>query len=235
MTVQDIAINECVHYRGFRYGGFGNNIYEDFILGLANNVDITQLRSIFTKRVLAYKGKDFSSALNIKLSRKYTPWIYPWTLRTLRKGVLPNYSPTENPDIICHYSPEGILTSHINREFFWLERAYKAISSSGYRPELYGYINLACLRNKTEKRYLVLDGNHRLSAAHALGISKVKANVIYPLLWDKRISKFWPGVISKNFSHEDAITIFERYFVDSNLTLPESDVLNLIEDEPLFT
>ncbi len=235
MIIQDIPVKECVHFRGFRYGGFGNNIYEDYILGLANNIKITQLRSVFTKRVLAYRGNDFSSALNIKLSRKYTPWIYPWTLRALRKSPFQNYSPAENPDIICHYSPEGILTSHINREFFWLERAYKAISSGGYKPESYGYINLACLSNKTEKRYLALDGNHRLSAVHALGISKIKANVIYPFLWNKRMSKIWPGVISNNFSHEDAITIFERYFVDSNLTLPESEVLNLIEDEPLLT
>lgn len=234
MSIESIPVKDCVHFRGFRYGGFGNNIYEDYILGLANNVDIEQLRAIFIKRVLAYKGTDFSSALNIKLTKKYTSWIYPWSSTILRKNTPTNYSPVENPDIICHYSQEGILASHINREFFWLERAYSAIASAGYKPESYGYINLYCLRNESEKRYLVIDGNHRLSALHALGINKIKANVAHPLLWNKKISKIWPGVITKKFLHEDAIAIFERYFIDSNLTLSESKAANLIEDEPLL-
>lgn len=232
MQIKNIPINQCVHFRGFRYGGFGNNVYEDYILGLRNGVTEDLLRQTFIKRILAFDGREFSSTLNIKLTKTYPSWIYPWEFNSLWNTKIKYFNPADNPDIVCHYSPEGVLASHINREFFWLERAYKTILS-GYNPEKFGYINVCCLKHKKQNRYLVLDGNHRLSAMHALGINTVKVNVRFPPLWNIKFSKIWPGVISKKYRHCDAISIFNRYFLATNLLLPEDKKRDIIFDEPL--
>lgn len=233
MNIQEIAIDQCIHFRGFRYGGFGNNIYEDYILGLENGSDVKKLREIFIGRVLAFTGTDFASILNIQLTQKYPPWIYPWSLNSLWKTEIKYFSPKDNPDIICHYSPDGVLASHINREFYWLERAHKAMLA-GYKPKEFGYINVYCMKQKHQSRYLVLDGNHRLSAIHAIGAHTIKANVKYAPLCDLKFSKIWPGVAAKKYSHADAISIFNRYFLNENIVLPEEKNHPIILDEPLF-
>lgn len=232
MTIQDVRIDECVHYRGFLYGGFGNNIYEDYIIGLANGVSLTHLREIFIKRILAFDGTDFSSALNIQLTRRYSPWIYPWSLGSMIKSKIIYFDPTNNPDIICHSSPQGVLASHINREFSWLETAYNAMLA-GYKPQTYGYINLCRLQRNNQTRYIVLDGNHRLSAMHALGFTVVKAKIYSPILCNASLSRMWPGVIFGRFTHKDAISVFNRYFENGNHALSERGHQQLILDEPL--
>ncbi len=49
------------------------------------------------------------------------PWNYPW-LRRVKNPVAELADPAQNPDVICHHSEGGVLASHINREFGWLER-----------------------------------------------------------------------------------------------------------------
>lgn len=227
----NVHIKDCVHFRGFRYGGFGNNIYEDYAVGLATNAPRISLQEKLIRRVLAYNGRDFSSALNIALNREYPPWIYPWTLRSIFSTKT---QPTAhgNPDIICHFSPQGVLASHINREFGWLERAFAAIKG-GYKPEQWGYVRLMRLKGLKGSRYLVLDGNHRIAAMHALGVGQVLADVQTPLLGSIHASRIWPGVLCGAYLHGDAISIFSRYFNETNQELPETPTQQLIADEPL--
>jgi len=226
-----VNIQDCVHFRGFRYGGFGNNIYEDYVVGLAENVPRNSLRDKLTRRVLAYNGHDFASALNIPLTREYSPWIYPWTLRSMSPKVAPP-SARDNPDIICHHSPQGVLASHINREFQWLERAFEAMKE-GYKPEQWGYVRLMRLRGRDGARYLVLDGNHRIAAMHALGMGQMMADVQTPILGSIHLSRLWPGVLCGTYLHGDAVSIFNRYFDEVNPELPEASTQHLITDEPL--
>ena len=226
-----VNIQDCVHFRGFRYGGFGNNIYEDYVVGLAENAPRNSLRETFTRRVLAYNGHDFASALNIPLTRDYSPWIYPWTLRSMSQKVTPP-SAHDNPDIICHHSLQGVLASHINREFQWLERAFAAMKE-GYKPEQRGYVCLMRMKGREGTRYLVLDGNHRIAAMHALGIGEVMADVQTPILASIHLSRLWPGVLCGTYLHDDAVAIFQRYFDEANQELPEAATQQLIADEPL--
>lgn len=233
MNIQLIPVDKCIHYRGFRYGGFGNNIYEDYIIGLATGANLRQLRGQFLRRILAFSGLDFASILNVRLERKYPPWIFPWSLSSIRKLNFSFYLPASNPDIVCHYSREGVLVSHVNREFLWLERAYAAMIS-GYKPESFGYITVLCMKRDDQNRYLVVDGNHRLSTLYSLGVKSVAAKVKISLLTRSSASRFWPGVLSGRYKHEDARAIFNRYFIDGNFVLSEVPVLKLIEDEVLL-
>ncbi len=227
-----VRIRDCVHYRGFRYGGFNNNIYEDYVVGLAKGAQRRNLREKLVNRVLAYTGNDFSSALNIVLEQKYPPWIYPWTFRAVYSVATAPPSAHENPDIICHHSPQGVLASHINREFGWLEGAFAAMQV-GYKPEQCGYVRLMRMKGCEGSRYLVLDGNHRIAAMHALGVNELLADVETPLLGSIHASRLWPGVLCGAHRHRDAIAIFNRYFEETNRELSELPTQRLIVNEPL--
>ena len=124
MRIEDIKIADCVHYRSFRYGGFGHHIYEDYAVGLYQGSNRTLLRNTLKNRVLAHEATDFAAALNISLKSKYAPWTFPWSLSTLLNLRQRAFLPEDNPDIICHYAAGGVLASHINREYVWLERAF---------------------------------------------------------------------------------------------------------------
>ncbi|QSA99629.1 hypothetical protein JWZ98_13115 [Methylomonas sp. EFPC1] len=233
-NICDIQIEDCVHYRGFRYGGFGSNIYEDYIISLLAGEDISTIKKEFVFRVLLYNGSDFGSALGLTLDRVYRPWLFPWLFAPYyisHNYYFDLYNAYDNPDIICHFSFDGVLASHINREFVFLERALEKISE-GYQPDAYGYVTVAKMMLGSQVRYLVLDGNHRISALHALGYKTVRARVLGAWLARRSLMYIWPGVITNYFAIEDALKIFDRYFYENNIPFPERPFRNIIFDEP---
>lgn len=230
MKTQIINISDCRHFRGYRYGLYGNNLYEDYVAQLHANKNIQDIRAQFIKRLLGNRSLDFGNTLGINLTKKYKNWDFPWNLSNTAK----DYKSFENPDIVCHTSLDGILVSHINREFRWLEDAYHSISQQGYLPDKYGYVNLLQLSGKSSNSYIVLDGNHRISSLAALGIKEFKATIIKRIKLNERLFILWPGYLFKNYTLRDAKAIFNRYFLEYNLTLQESEnYTKLIYDEEL--
>lgn len=232
MIIEPISIASCRHYCGWRYGGFGNNLYEDYIVGLVNGIPLEILRKTFARRIFGTRRTNMDELLGIQLPRHYPPWIYPWSWQSVFARYKP-YAAAVNPDIVCHTSPDGILASHINREFAWCEAALDSISRHGYQPEMHGYVTvLRLVGHEGEKSHLVLDGNHRLSALTALHESEIRA-VIHGLV-RLNCSRLWPGVLVGQFGHEDAVAIFSRYFLDENPVIREAEPdATLLVDEAL--
>lgn len=231
-TIKNIPIQKCIHYRGYRYGLFTQNIYEDYIYDLHLKNDLIKYRKKFLYRIIANVAFNFSEVLQIKLKKNYIPFYYPWSFKSINEYEL---SAINNPDIICHSSKEGILISHINREFYWLDRAYNTIKNNGYNPRKFGYIRVLELRrSKEDIRYIVTDGNHRISSLSVLGESHVKAVILKNPMLHRNLSNIWPQVVLGNFNMHDALSIFDRYFIEENMPLAESDNLScLIFDEQL--
>ena len=229
--IKNVALSDCVHFRGFRYGGFGNNIYEDYILGLRDGIELRKLRMLLINRVLGLKANTWEAALGIKLNGNHRSWSFPWGFYSVPVDFEPTAS--NNPDVICHFSSEGVLASHLNREFFWLERAFQSMQI-GYMPDRYGYIQLLTLQKKGQRRFIVLDGNHRISAMHALGITHFDAQCKWVGLRDSRYARIWPSVLIGHISLGDALNIFNRYFVNTNLPLPNKiSSWSILYDVPL--
>lgn len=229
-SIRTVPIDHCYHYRGFRYGGFGNNPYEDYCVGLAQSRSIVELRATFADTVLNCRPRSFGEALQIELG-DIPLWHFPWNHR--RRSPSPDYidDPHDNPDIMCHYCTKGVLASQINREFVWLEQAVANMRDEGYRPEARGYIRCLQLSREQRSSYLVLDGNHRLGALHALGLQFVKV-AIGPLLRVKReTSGRWPRVRDGTFSAVDALRVFDRYFAERNSPLKRMNSAPLLRDE----
>jgi hypothetical protein len=212
-SVQAVKIADCVHHCAFRYGRGELNPYENYIVGLANGVPKDELRARFVEFVRHYRPKDVGEALGVRTERSIPLWLLPW--KSWRKLLRPGgwcATPAEVVDLMTQFSAGGILAAHIEREYFWLERAWDNIGKYGYRPEQHSYITVFELRGERESRYVVLDGNHRLSSLAARGESQV---LVRRVRWDKAVrgrARLWPLVLSGHVSHGDAMRVFDAYF-----------------------
>ncbi len=215
---KEIVINNCVHFGGFRYGHDDYNPYETYLLKLVKGYPISYIRNEFIEFLKCYRPKNIGEALGIKLSKDYPLWIFPW--KRFRKS---NFYSQKGwyqeinliPDIITHYSYKGIPFHRIEEEFLWLERSLQSINKCGYLPEKYGYIEaIELLKNDNSSAYILTDGNHRVSALSALGIQekiliKIKINNIIKECDNNR----WFGVKKRYYKNEDALLIFNSYFL----------------------
>lgn len=229
-TVREVSIAQCCHYRGYRYGGFGHNPYEDYILGLARQQPLAALRKHFAEGVLEFRARTMAEALQVEIPASWPLWQYPWTRRPAGSDDTP-LSAQANPDIMCHFSPEGVLASHVNREFGWLEAAWESIRRDGYQPERYGYLRCVEFSAGAQSRYLVIDGNHRISAMHAAGLATVRVQVLHLRRVRRERAHAWPRVRDGSLDVESALRVFDRYFAPGNPAPVARHPAQLLRDE----
>jgi hypothetical protein len=162
------------------------------------------------------------------------PWSFPW-VPAAHEVSPPIAEPAENPDIVCHTCDQGVLVSHVNREFAWLERAHASILSQGYRPGSHGYVTCVELVGERETSYLVLDGNHRISSLHAVGSRELQIKQSVGSRVHRAEVERWPQVRNGTYSVGDALQVFDRYFAATNPALVPLNPARLILDEaPLW-
>lgn len=216
--IRRIPIADCVHYCGFHYGRGHFNPYENYITGLARGVPVDELRAAFADFIRHYRPADLGQALGVVTERTVPLWHLPW--KSWRKLFRPQGwcdSLDDVVDILTHFSGQGVLQSRIDEEYGWLEGAWRSISESGYQPEAHSYITVFELRSGSSKRYMVIDGNHRISALAALGVTDV---LVFQPAWSgarRELAPFWPLVLSRHVGRRDALAIFDAYF-DGNIT-----------------
>lgn len=216
--IREIAIADCVHYCGFRYGRDEFNPYENYIVGLASGMPLNEIQQQFIDFIRHYRPRDLGEALGVVTNRSIPLWLLPW--KSWRKLFRPGgwqTSPIDVVDILTHFSPQGVEWHRIEGEFGWLENAFFSIRDHSYLPEQFGYIEVFELRAAKESRFLVMDGNHRLSALHALGEKQVRVRQRPLFRAQRRFARFWPLVLSGHVSHRDAVAVFDAYF-DGNKT-----------------
>ena len=222
LTLEDIEISKCVHYCGFFYSKKSFNPYMNYIETIHNNNNnnnnnnnFKKAREKFIDFLKYYRPLDMSDALGINLSIFVPLWIYPWRFYSKKKffkkrGWFKN--PEDCPDILTHFSENGILKSRIDEEFFWLERAYSSILKDGYNPKKYkNYIEvIELIKEDNSKKYLVVDGNHRISVMGVVGNEKARV-IILKRIYEKKINN-WFAVKNGYISKDDSLLIFNSYF-----------------------
>ena len=217
--IREVAIADCVHFCGFRYGRNEMNPYENYICGLADGKPLAWLRECFIDFVRHYRPQDLGEALGIATSKPIPLWWLPW--KSWRKLLHPGggwqKSPEDVVDIMTYFISSGVEIRRIEKEFFWLERAYLAIRDIGYQPDLFDYIDVFELRGLNDSRFLVIEGNHRLSALHALGHERVRVRqrAFYRACLSR--ARFWPLVLSGHVPFPDAVAIFKAYFAGNQV------------------
>ena len=118
---------------------------------------------------------------------------------------------SNDPNEIMRIDNEYSIYSHAKQ----YERLFSSIKQSGLlQSEDCGLIYAEILIKDGEYRWKPgLDGNHRTTLLAAMGMKKI------PLIVDKIIRyeevEYWPNVVNKTFTQEEAKVIFKRIF-DAN-------------------
>ena len=202
--IRNIAIADCVHYCGFRYGREEFNPYENYVTGLARGVQVESLRDRFEDFIRYYRPRDLGEAIGVITEPPIPLWLLPWkSWRKLREAGGWRESPDDVVDILTYFSPNGVRRSHLLEEYVWLESAWRFMND-GYRPEQHSYITVFELQRDGASRYIVLDGNHRLSALSALGEREVAVRQTFGSCARRNWIRAWPLVVSRHVGIEDA-------------------------------
>lgn len=211
--IRNIAIADCVHHCGFRYGRDEFNPYENYIRGLATGQSLHELRAQFVNFIQHYRPRDVGEALGVATSRSIPLWHLPWkSWRALSSPSGWQNSPSGVVDLLGYFCPQGIEWHRIEEEFSWLENAYSSITQRGYQPQHYSYIEVFELRSEADSRFLIIDGNHRLCALHAMGKKQVQVRQRILRKAHRKFARLWPLVLTRHVSYEDALKIFDAYF-----------------------
>jgi len=168
-----IPVQLCRHYCGFRYGCDSYNPYENYIVGLHRDVPEQELQRKFEDFILWYRPRNFAQVLGIPISPSIPLWSYPWNRRPEAENHGWHIGLDKIPDILTHFCEEGVKLSRMEEEYLWLRQAYQNIKQSGYLPEAHSYFRVCEMTDGVSTAYLMLDGNHRLSALAALGVREV--------------------------------------------------------------
>jgi hypothetical protein len=217
----EVPIENCVHFCGFRYGHGDYNPYETYTTGLHSGENQDNLRRQFIDFLQHYRPRDMGQALGISLTRHYPLWLYPWKRFPKEKFSLSNGwfgDPSQSPDILTHFSDRGILRWRIEEEWRWMERAYVFIKKEGYNPCWHrSYVTVRELRRKDKSgAFLLLDGNHRVSAMSALSFGNVLCKRLYFDIVHEEGIDSWFGVRKGYYTREDALSILGAYFTGNH-------------------
>ncbi|MEW6655181.1 MAG: ParB/Srx family N-terminal domain-containing protein, partial [Bacteroidota bacterium] len=94
-----------------------------------------------------------------------------------------------------------------------IEYVLKQVYNKGYMRwnSSEGDVRATALVNESgEWRWLITAGNHRASAASALGYEEIPIRV--NLVISRTHVKYWPHVVNGLYSEEDALKVFDNYF-----------------------
>jgi hypothetical protein len=211
-----VPLADCVHYCGFRYGRKEFNPYERYIHGLMVGVPRDKLRGELLNFFLHFRPRNLGEALSVNLQRPPPLWHLPW--KRVHVGTPRGWRAlaSEIPDLLTHFSEEGVPEEMIDQECLWIERAWSSINREGYRPESHSFIRVFELRGTERSAYIVADGNHRLSCLSASGVSHVQV-ILAPLRTAHRAnSRRWPAVREGCIGQDDALRIFDAYFMGNH-------------------
>jgi len=142
------------------------------------------------------------------------PFVFPWgpfSVGFRRKEVLSSR--------FCGPSTDDFIRDEFER----LIRLYERIRSTGYRPWSFGHGFLygTILVDRTgARRFVVLQGNHRMAALAVLGAEAVSVRTdprrLLAVVREEECER-WPLVQSQVCSVSDAIAVFRMFFEQNGL------------------
>jgi hypothetical protein len=210
--VRTVSVRDCVHYCGFRYGRDEFNPYEQYVRGLLSGAPRAALREDLRDFLVHFRPKNLGEALSVPLEHAPPLWQLPWR----RLGALTprgwRATAAEIPDVLTHFSDQGVPEQRILEEYGLLEGAWDAIRRDGYQPRQHSFIRVFELQGEIRSAYLVADGNHRLSCLGAMGQTEVDVILAPARTARRRRSASWPAVRGGQIGEADALRIFDAYF-----------------------
>jgi len=214
---ETVRVADCVHFAAFRFGRGELNPYENYTVALSRRTQVADVRARFEEFLRGYRPVNMGEALGVRLSGEHGLWQFPWARRPFAAtGTRPGWhdNPADVPDILTHFSARGILRSRIEQEFRWLEAALHSIREHGYQPQCYSGHPQArrLVAADGSARYLMHDGNHRLSALAAMGHTEVVVCFVPRMDVHEADLPCWWRVADGSYEPDDARRVFRAYF-----------------------
>ncbi|NMB35507.1 MAG: hypothetical protein GX989_04355 [Firmicutes bacterium] len=218
-TVFEVAVKKCVDLYGAGY----RDDFQHFVAVLQEyeqNPKLTYPDSVLKTYYDRFQPKNTEEALFAvkgRAPRLRAGWIgFPWFGDKSRRVVFDPSPGETRPGGNHNFGPN---TEEFGRaELGRLLYNYNLLQEEGYQPELFsdGYISGYLLVRGDDYRFVVTEGQHRMSCLAALGYEKIRVRFsqkpLYPqvVLW--RDAKKWPQVANRAYSRNLALKIFARFF-----------------------
>ncbi len=219
-AILEVEVDKCRSLNGFSFTEGGWNHFTALLKDLLSDPKLTYeksaLKTFYDKyqpknRQEQFFGPSGPGNYLEPLDRGWT--LLPWA-ETKNRTVNPVKSPTLASGGNPHYGP--------NSNEFGINQAqrllatYTLIKEHGYLPEIFpdGYIQGYLLKDGSDYRFYVNEGQHRMAAIGLLGYStiKVKFNPDFIPVVDIKNIKDWPQVRRGLYSEEMARRVFCYYF-----------------------
>lgn len=219
-AIVEVEMEKCRSLNGFSFGDEGWNHFTALLKELLVNPALDYKKSTLKKFYDRYQPKNrqeqffgLSSPVNYlePLDRGWT--LLPWA-ETKNRSVNPEKTPTMTSGGNPHYGPNSNeFGANQARRLF---ATYTLIKEHGYLPEIFpdGYVQGYLLKDGSDYRFYVNEGQHRMAAIGLLGYStiKVKFNPDFIPIVDINNIKNWPQVRRGLYSEELARRVFYYYF-----------------------
>lgn len=147
------------------------------------------------------------------------PFTFPWG------GFRPGEVLTKDPwsSRFCGPSTDDFILAELHRT----RELLRTIKSDGYRPTAFpnSFIGgVWLLAEDGSRRFLVLQGNHRMAVLAHLGIPKIAVRALrgHHVFINAREAHSWPMVIAGACTVTDARQMFSMYFRESGWHIAQS-------------
>lgn len=214
--LMEIPIDICINALGFSYGGQGWHYLTALLKEYEGNNKLTPENSVLNKFHNLYQPESFFELIKHKGEDiKFRPpiGIYPWASFYVKESKRGGKEKDLKLTRFCGPSDFKL----IKRDFNLAINVYKDIKKRGYRPWLNesGFVTGSFLMKENgERRFMVLDGNHRVAVLSVLGYESVTvryADACYPEIKESDVNE-WYYVKSGQCSKDDALAYFNAYF-----------------------
>ncbi len=212
------ALKDCRTIFGAGFGvGQWHHLVETF-REIEKQNELNYKNTSLYKFLKNFRPKSICDLVTCSDGTKLPLFQYPW-------GSFNTFDGKKDPlkSRFCGPSEDSFIEEEFHRSI----RLFKDLKKSGYRPlsPNNDYVSGSILEKLNgEKIFVVLQGNHRLAALAALGITEVEIrlypSIVKPFIREKDVLS-WNRVKSGDCSVEDSLRIFNWFFDQSGNALKD--------------
>lgn len=158
----------------------------------------------------SFQPHDTNEALGLQLAAQIPLFVYPWGV--FGSGAISTNKKAKTSRF-CGPSDESFITKEIQA----LDRLLNNVSKEGYNPTKFphSYIQGVWLTSANgERRFVVLQGNHRMAILAHLGYKKVTVRTDLFAVKEIREDQVcdWPLVKTGEIHRSEALKVFKAFF-----------------------
>ena len=217
--IYEVPVEICTNMLAFSFGPKGWHYFVEVLKEYDKNPAINYRDTTLYRFYKAYQHEDLFSLMygpdETGKNVKFRPplGIYPWGSFKAKSqyngGIVKNYFTSH----LCGPSENFIIEQNFNN----LLELYNILKTEGYQP--WGHHNsfiggTFLIKKNGEKRFVVVDGSHRLAVLNHLGVKKVLVRLLpqaFKVIRESEVSD-WYYVKNGKCSEQDALYYFDLFF-----------------------